>query len=48
MKKQLPTTKKARSMNGWCKHLRRPGKKQANRGTRRALRGIGREAAQDL
>jgi hypothetical protein len=43
MKKQLPTTKKSRSLTGWHKHLRRAGKKMANKGTRRALRGIGRE-----
>lgn len=44
MKKSLPTSRKARSLTGWHKHLRKPGKKVANRGTRRALKGIGREA----
>ncbi len=44
MKKQLPTTKKARSMTAYHKHLRPEGKRRANKGTRRALRGIGREA----
>lgn len=48
MKKQLPTSSKARSRTGWHKHLRKPGKRTANKGTRRALKGIGREAAQDL
>lgn len=44
LKKQLPTTKRARSLSGWRKHLRKPGKRIANKGTRRALKGIGREA----
>lgn len=44
MKRTLPTVKKARSLTGWHKHLRKPGKRLANKGTRRALRGIGREA----
>lgn len=44
MKKQLPTVKKARSLCGWHVHLRRAGKRIANKGTRRALKGIGREA----
>lgn len=46
MKKTLPITEKARSMTGWKRHLRRAGKKLANKGTRRALKGIGREAVE--
>ena len=45
MKKTLPTVGKARSLCGWRKHLRKPNKRIANKGTRRAFRGIGREAA---
>lgn len=44
MKKQLPTVKKARSLAGWHKHMTKHEKRLANRGTRRALKGIGREA----
>lgn len=43
MKASLPTVRKARSKTGYHKHLRKDGKKRANRGTRRALKGIGRE-----
>jgi hypothetical protein len=38
MKKQYPTTKKARSVTGWHKHLKKQGKRVANRGTRKLLR----------
>jgi hypothetical protein len=38
MKRTLPTTKKARSATGWHKHLRRKGKRVANRGTRKMLK----------
>ncbi len=41
--KKTPTVRKARSATGWHKHLRKGGKKLANRGTRRALKGLGRE-----
>lgn len=34
MKKTLPTSGKARSRTGWHKHLRKDGKRLANRGTR--------------
>jgi hypothetical protein len=34
MKKQYSTTKKARSMTGWHKHLKPSGKRRANKGTR--------------
>lgn len=44
MKKTLPTSSKARSLCGWHRHLRRTGKKAANKGTRRAFKGVGREA----
>ncbi len=44
MKKTLPTTGKARSRTGGHKHLRKDGKRLANKGTRRALKGVGREA----
>lgn len=37
MKKTLPTSKKARSATGWHKHLRKVGKRRANKGTRKAL-----------
>ena len=46
MKKTLPTSRKARSTCGWHKHLNKLEKRRANRGTRRALRGIGREAVE--
>lgn len=44
MKKTLPTSGKARSATGWRKHLRKLGKRTANKGTRRAFKGVRREA----
>lgn len=38
MKKTLPTTEKARKMNGWHKHLKPQGKRLANKGTRKIFR----------
>jgi len=38
MKKTLPTTKKARCMTGWHKHLKPEGKRRANKGTRQIFR----------
>lgn len=37
VKKTLPTTQKARSLTGWHKHLRKPGKRVANKGTRKVM-----------
>lgn len=48
MKKTLPTSGKSRSYTGWHKHLRKSGKRVANRGTRQALKGRGREADSGL
>lgn len=44
MKKQLPTSSKARSLTGWRSHLKKEGKRRANKGTRQAFKGLGREA----
>jgi len=38
MKKTIPTTEKARKMNGWHKHLKPQGKRLANKGTRKIFR----------
>jgi hypothetical protein len=38
MKRTIPTTAKARSATGWHKHLRRSGKRKANKGTRKLLK----------
>ncbi len=35
MKKQYPTSKKSRSATGWHKHLKKEGKRVANKGTRK-------------
>ena len=36
--KKLITSGKARSMTGWHKHLKKEGKRRANKGTRQNLR----------
>ncbi len=38
MKKQYPTTKKARSATGWHTHLKPEGKRRANKGTRKVTK----------
>ena len=38
MKKQYETSEKARSSTGWHVHLRKSGKRAANKGTRRLSR----------
>lgn len=37
MKKTYPTSKKARSITGWHKHLRKQGKRWANKSTRKLM-----------
>lgn len=48
MKKTLPTSGKGRSITGWHKHLRKEGKRRANKGTRLAFKGRGREKMVDM
>jgi len=38
MKKQYPVSGKSRSETGWHKHLRKDGKRLANKSTRRILK----------
>lgn len=40
--KKIPTSSKARA-SGWQKHIRKSGKRAANKGTRQAGKGLGRE-----
>lgn len=40
MKRQYPTSKKSRALTGYHKHLRKEGKRRANKGTRRAARDL--------
>jgi hypothetical protein len=43
MKKTYPTSKKSRSYNSWGKHLRKIGKRAANKSTRQQNRVKGAE-----
>lgn len=36
--KKIPTSKKARAATGWHKHLKKDGKRRANKGTRIAFK----------
>ncbi len=47
MKKTYPTTKKARSATGWHHHLRKPGKRVANKGTRKVTKVDSHESLAD-
>jgi len=38
MKKQYPVSEKSRSATGWHKHLRKKGKRLANKSTRKILK----------
>lgn len=40
MNKKIPTSAKARAANGYCKHLRKYGKRLANKATRRIMKVV--------
>ena len=43
MKRQLPTSNKARASTGWHKHLDKKDQRRANKGTRKAFKKLDKE-----